>query len=168
MPQPEWDGRYHGGTKARRWADYSVKSDGYGALWVGEAEESGQKRMTHKGQKCSSPATVGNGRVFPERPFLRSMRRYSTRSFALAARVVCHCIFECESAPLRRKDDAQEPVPPRPPIAAESALAICTYAAPSEISPRRETLRPTRPTPENQKPFQLTVIYCHRMHKLVF
>src|ERR1700688_4229251 len=47
----------------------------------------------------------------------------------------------------------RQSVPPPQPIAAESALAICTYSAPSEISPRRETLRPTHPTPENQKPF---------------
>src|ERR1700682_4044897 len=60
------------------------------------------------------------------------------------------------------------PVPPRQPIAAESALAICTYSAPSEISLRRETLRPTHPTPENQTPFQFTVIYCRITHKLVF
>ena len=60
------------------------------------------------------------------------------------------------------------PVPPRPSIAAESALAVCTYSAPSAISPRRETLPPTRLSPENQKHFQLTMLYCRMMHKLVF
>src|SRR6266567_2791963 len=46
----------------RSWVYFSVKSEGYGDLEGRQPQESGQKRMTHKGQESPFPAVGRNVR----------------------------------------------------------------------------------------------------------